>query len=242
MGYSLSWAAVRNGTLETVCSSCNLRQTGKREEIPESDVASAEIPGGWQLVLYNKNEVDDQMLKKLSAEGEVVSCFVEDHVMFSSASGWVHGKQTWKVFHDCEKGKYHLEIAGTPPAALANIRNRLTEKQDAAGGEKADVDYIYDIPAELAKALTGFRHDEDIQGTAGNVYQVLESTVTADGWKSLAARLASILRGSSRSSVILLLAFTILLSPVLLVAALISIPLIWVQRLVQKVRVKRVRI
>src|SRR5258707_13529452 len=105
MGYSLSWAALRNGTLETICSSCSLRATGKREKIPESRIVSVEIPSRWQLVLYNRSEVDDQVLAKLSTEGEVVSCFVEDHVMFSSASGWARGKQVWKVFHDCEKGR-----------------------------------------------------------------------------------------------------------------------------------------
>jgi hypothetical protein len=233
MGYSLSWAARRNGTLETICSSCGLRATGKREETPESNIVSAEIPSGWQVVLYNRSEVDNQVLARLSAEGEVVSCFVEDHVMFSSASGWEHGNQVWRVFHDCEKGRYHLEIAGTPPAALAEIQKRLTEKQDAAGGERADVGYICDIPAELAKALTSFRHDEDIQDADGDVYKVLESTSTI-------ARLTSIFRGSKKSSVIVLLFFAIVFSPVLLVAALIAVPLIGAQRLVRKFRGKRI--
>lgn len=242
MGYALSWAAQRNGTLETICSSCNLRPTGEREEIPESNVVSAEIPSGWQLVLYNRAEIDDQLLAKLSAGGEVVSCFVEDHVMFSSASGWVHRKQVWKVFHDCEKGRYHLEIAGAPPPALADVQKRLIEKQDAAGGDKADVDYIYDIPAELAKTLTGFRHDEDIQGGNGDVFLVLESADLTEVRRSLVARLTSIFKGSNKSSVIVLLFFLILLSPVLLLAALISFPFIWTRRLVMKLRGKRAHV
>jgi hypothetical protein len=82
--------------------------------------------------------------------------------MFSSASGWNRGKQIWRVLHDCEKGRYHLEITGTALAALADIRKRLTEAQNADGGEKADGDHIYDIPAELARTLTDFRHDQDI--------------------------------------------------------------------------------
>jgi hypothetical protein len=220
MGYSLSWAALRNGTLETICSSCSLRATGKREEIPESRIVSVEIPSRWQLVLYTRSEVDDQVLAKLSAEGEVVSCFVEDHVMFSSASGWARGKQVWKVFHDCEKGRYHLETAGAAPIVLAGIQKRLVEKQDAVGGEKADVDYIHDIPAELVKAMTGFRHDEEIQGSLGDVYHVLEPA-------GRVARLTSTFRGKNT----VLLVFRILLVPML--------PLIWTRRLVQKLRDKR---
>jgi hypothetical protein len=149
MGYSLSWAALKNGSLETICSACNLRATGQLEEIPESNIVAAETSTGWHLVLYNRSDIDDRILAKLSSEGEAVSCFVEDHVMFSSVSGWNRGKQIWRVLHDCEKGRYHLEITGTAPAALADIRKRLTEAQNADGGEKADVDHICDIPAEL---------------------------------------------------------------------------------------------
>src|SRR5579859_2468714 len=158
MGYSISWAAVKNGTLEALCSACGLRSTGKHEEVPESPIVAAKLPAAWHLVLHNQAEIDEQVLATLSAETEVVSCFVEDHVMFSSASGWMRGKQIWRIFHDSEKGRYHLEMTGKPPAALAAIRERLKEEQEGAGGEKAEVDYIDEIPAELAKALTGFRH------------------------------------------------------------------------------------
>lgn len=236
MGYSLSWAALKNGTLETICAACNLRPTGVQEEIPESKIVAAEISRGWHVVLYNRCEVDDHVLANLSAGGEVVSCFVEDHVMFSSASGWNRGNQAWKVFHDSEKGRYHLEIVGAPPSVLADVKKRLTEKQEEAGGEKADVDYIYDIPAELAKALTGFRHDEDIQGPIEGAYRVLEAAI--GGKKSLVARLVTMFKGSSTSSALILLVFAIVLLPVLLVAALIYFPLIWTWKLVRKFRNK----
>ena len=105
---------------------------------------------------------------------EVVYCFVEDRVMFGRASGWKDGKFLWSVTHDCEKGKYHLEIKGDAPLSLKGIHAKLVSKQDAAGGEQADVDHIYDAPAELAKDLTGFRHDQDKPGMSHKPFQVLE--------------------------------------------------------------------
>jgi hypothetical protein len=51
MGYSLSWAAVKDGTLQMICDACNLRPTGEREEVAESRLDAVEIPGGWYLVL-----------------------------------------------------------------------------------------------------------------------------------------------------------------------------------------------
>src|SRR5690349_23123584 len=46
----------------------------------------------------------------------------------------------------------------------------------ATGGEKAEVDHVYDVPAELAKDLTGYRHDQDIPGVSGDVLEVLVPT------------------------------------------------------------------
>lgn len=234
MGYALSWAALKNGTLEKICSAYNLRPTGEREKFPKSKVVAAEIPAGWHLILWNRKEVNDRALANLSAQGEVVSCYVEDHVMFSSASGWAYGKQIWKVFHNCDKGTDHLEVEGDAPAALADIRKRLTEKQEAAGGEKADVDFIYDIPVELAKTLTGFRHDENTQGAGGDAYQVLEAAV--GGKKSLVARIATMFKGSSKSSVLARLVMGIIFLPLLLLATLIGFPIGWAGKWVQKFR------
>lgn len=198
MGYSLSWAALKGGALQVICDACNLHPTGRREEIAESKIDAAEIPGGWYLVLFNQQEIDDRLLARLSAQGEVVSCFVEDHVMYSSAAGWNRGRQVWKVFHDCEKGRYHLDVAGAPPPELKEIRERLRQGQDAAGGEKADVDFIYDIPAEVAKSLTGFRHDQDMAGVVGDVYHILEPRAEGFPKTALMRGLDSILRGNKQ--------------------------------------------
>ncbi|HXC47763.1 MAG TPA: hypothetical protein VNU20_05695 [Candidatus Sulfotelmatobacter sp.] len=174
MGYSLSWAAIKNGRPEAIHSALGLRATGVWEEIPESKIVGASLPTGWYLVSFKRKELGDHILTKLSSMGEIVYCFVEDHVMFSRASGWKDGKFLWSVTHDCEKGRYHLEIMGHAPLSLKTIHAKLVSAQDAEGGEEADVDHIYDAPAELAKDLTGFRHDQDMPGMNDKPFQVLE--------------------------------------------------------------------
>lgn len=188
MGWSLSWAAVRGGTREMACTSLRLRAVGRREEVPESNIEGVQLPTGWYLVLYNRNELADSELARFSRWGEVVSCFVEDHVMFSRASGWQQGKRIWSVTHDCEKGRFHLEVDGNPPAEHKDVAKRLLAEQRAAGGEQADVDYVYDIPAELAKAVTGFRHDQDMPGLSGEAFEILEP-VKPTGRRGLLAAL-----------------------------------------------------
>jgi hypothetical protein len=179
MGYSLSWAALKGGYLQTICSALGLRATDKREEFPESDIVGTQLPLGWCMVVFNRTEIKDETLEKLSQTGEVVCCFVEDHVMVSWASGWRGGKKIWSVVHDGQKSRFHLDIHGEMPVDLKGIADELIVKQQAEGGEKADVDYVYDVPAEGAKKLTGFRHDQDIPGMSGDVFTVLESSQEA---------------------------------------------------------------
>jgi hypothetical protein len=177
MGHSLSWAALKGGNPETVCSALGLRATRKREQLPKSKVTGAALPTGWYAILFNRTEIKDQTLEKLSRAGEVVSCFVEDHVMFSSASAWKNGRQLWRVAHDGgQDGILHLETSGDLPAEFASIQKSFFAKQEKETTEPDDlkVDHVYELPAEVAKDLTAFRHDQDIPGIYGDIFAALE--------------------------------------------------------------------
>jgi hypothetical protein len=124
MGYSLSWAAVKGGTPAAVLEALALRGTGATEEIPESEITGAALPGGWYLVMSQRDCLEftkDKVLEELSSLGEVVTCFVEEHVVCSLAACW-HGRQLiWSVYHNSggRGGNLHLDIKGEPPPAFA---------------------------------------------------------------------------------------------------------------------------
>lgn len=173
MGYSLSWLAVRGKTPEEILKELELRPTGGREEIPENDISSVEMPNGWYLIVSNHTErvAADTVMERLSSGGgELVTCFVEEHVMASQATGWKEGRMKWSVTHDVQKGERHLDVQGEPPPEFAAIRDRLLAK------EKPMVDFVFDIPVEIAKSVAGYRHDEDVPGLSGEVFEILEST------------------------------------------------------------------
>jgi hypothetical protein len=177
----MSWVAVRDGTAQAVHEALALRGTGTREETPESAITGAYLPGGWYMVASNRDGLrltEDARLGRLSGVGEVVMCSVEEHVMCSFAAHWRDGQHVWSVYHDAQSGIESLEVKGEPPAAFAEIRDQLRAKQADAGGQKAGVDYIFDIPVELAHSLTGYRHDHDIPGMPKDAFEVLESTST----------------------------------------------------------------
>lgn len=177
MGWSLSWAALKGGDVQTVCSLLNLRQTGNREGIAKSKIDGTALPTGWFVVVFNRTEIKDATLEKLSQAGEVVSCFVEDHVMFSSASYWKDGQRLWRVSHTGEYGDVlNLETSGQLPAEFEAIRMKqfAKQEQEATSAHDLKVDHVYDIPALLAKKATGFQHDDFGSGLSGDIFEVFE--------------------------------------------------------------------
>ena len=179
MGYSMSWVAVKGSTPQAVLNALALRATGAREEIPESDITAAELPGCWYMVVSNRDGLqltNGDVLARLSALGEVIACFVEEHVMFSSAECWRNGGRFWSGQHDAQRGIEHLAAEGERPPRLSSVRDELRTKQAAAGGRKVVVDYIWDVPVVLAHESAGWRHDRYIPGLAADAFEVLEAT------------------------------------------------------------------
>jgi len=175
MGYSLGWVAVESGSIDAIHERLGLSSTSTCEETPESSVVGATLPTGWYLVVEQRGEhlLGDDLLSELSAGRQVIACFVEEHVMYSASVGWSHGRKVWSVVHDSEKAAGHLAIDGPPPTELSAIRAALDATQRAEDGADAKVDYVFDIPVDLAKALTGFRHDERVAGAAPSPFVVL---------------------------------------------------------------------
>jgi hypothetical protein len=185
MGYSLSWIAVKGKPPQAVRDAFSFRMTDEREEIPESDLSAVEMPSGWYLIVSNHTEqvVSDAAMQHLSSSGcELVTCFVEEHVMVSKATGWKDGRFIWSVTHDVQKGRQHLDVQGEPPAEFAAIRDRAFSEQ--AAGDR-DCDYLFDIPVETARSVAGYRHDEDVPGLSGELFEVLAAPDERSFWKRL---------------------------------------------------------
>jgi hypothetical protein len=207
MGYSLSWLAVKGMSPQAVREALGLVATGAREEFPESELTAAELPGGWYLVVAQQcgeQVASDEVMSQLSQGNvELVTCFVEEHCMVSTAGGWRAGRKVWSVIHDAQKGRAHLEASGELPAGYEEIRNHWQAKQDEENQRKPPqkrpqfrrritdlseigCDYLFEIPVETAAKLTDYRHDEDISGQTGDAFEVLEkikSTRTTSGTK-----------------------------------------------------------
>jgi hypothetical protein len=182
MGYAQSWLAVKGKPPEAVLETLGLRGTGVREAIAGSPVVGAELPGGWYLVVADGSGhrlMRDPIVQRLSGGCEVITADVEEHVMVSVATGWKDGQRVWSVTHDAQRDMEHLHAEGELPAVFPSIRDRLRAEQQEAGGRRADVDHLFDVPVELAQTLTGYRHDADIRAVA-EPFEVLVETSSTD--------------------------------------------------------------
>jgi hypothetical protein len=162
MGASLSWFAVRGKTPEAVLQEFGLNNAGK--DPCKTRFSGGALPTGWFLLIHGRHEFTNNEVQRLSRGCEVIACFVEEHVMVSRAANWKDGQQIWSVTHDAQESDGHLEVEGEPPAGFAAIRDRLTKQQEEDDG----ADFIFNIPVDLAKALTGYTHEEEPGVTLDN--------------------------------------------------------------------------
>jgi len=162
MDLSYSWLAIRGVGPQRVHETLGLAPTGVFASAPEEagEIGGADLPGGWRLIFSRRFDYADHApLEKLSVGGELITCCVNEPMMYSSVSRWRSGRRDWYFVHDGNIGIQHMHIEGEPPAAFHEIANRLNVVQAEGAGLAIEIDHIFEIAPQVAEALTGFRRD-----------------------------------------------------------------------------------
>lgn len=176
MGFAITWCAIREAAAEEFLNELGLRATGEIEELPESPISIASLDTGWRVLWCNEYAcpfLRPKDLAGLSSRREVLLCRVEEHVMASSSEMWSGGERQWWLSHEGEGGPKGLDTDGRLPECFAKIRDEMEKAQQAEGGDRADVDHIFEIPLKVAQQLVGFKHDEDCPHIINNEFAVL---------------------------------------------------------------------
>ena len=161
MGFKITWLAFHDKSKADVLDSMHLRDTGIVDEANESPISGASFPKDWTIIWLNQFAhpfAEDASLMLFSQGCTVIACHVHDGTMFSAAQLYADGRQQWAVIRDFQAGEYHLEVDGHPPDNLLEIAERQTKHQ-REDSEASGIDYMFEIPLELAESLCGFRHD-----------------------------------------------------------------------------------
>jgi len=162
MGFSHSWIAVQGLDPAQALAALGMEVSEILEPgyFPDG-ISFGQMPDGWLVVLTDRRaNAFEGDLVGLAAFGPAVACEVNEHVMYSEARGYEAGREAWRVAYDCEKGGA-LDVSGNPPSQLDTIAREARAKQEAAGGDDADVDLLFDIPAKLARSICGFMLGEE---------------------------------------------------------------------------------
>jgi len=163
MGYAGSWLAVKEKYAALVLEGLGLRATDELALPGETHFTGMTPSNGWFILLINECQhkfVRADVLTSLSIHCELLLASAEEHVMWCAAEFWQDGSQIWRIEHDAQKGNSHLSTSGLLPDGYPEIAKEFTEKQKESGGEESDIDYIFEIPLQVAKSIVGFKHDE----------------------------------------------------------------------------------
>ena len=176
MGVSISWLAVKDMEPEAVHKQLGLLSSREFDSDPKHPFLGRLLPSGWYLVVANRCDhpiVLDEMLSAISVHSRVVAATVEEHVMSCSSTSWWNGQLEWRVQHEADKGVTHLQVSGTPPDDLETLRQGALARQ-LCHDDEPGVDYIFDVPLDLAKRVVGFRHDESEPGPELEYFEILK--------------------------------------------------------------------
>jgi hypothetical protein len=178
MGFAVTWCAVREEGAETFLLQLGLSPTGETEEIPEAEISMARLDTGWRVIWFNEFDcpyLRRERLPDLSADKDLVICAIEEHVMASSSELWSRGGRKWWLSHEGENGPKGFSGGGEFPEAFPAIRKEMVEAQRDAGGDQADVDYLFEIPLKVAESVVGFKHDEECTHLIDGYFVVLSA-------------------------------------------------------------------
>jgi hypothetical protein len=105
--------------------------------------------------------ISDRILALVSAKTDAVACSIEEHVMVSLACQWSGGAEVWSATHDAQRSIEHLEVTGRLPDFADEVRSQLLAQQAEETGADVQVDFVFEVPLELARRIVGFKHDEE---------------------------------------------------------------------------------
>ncbi|EKU75730.1 MULTISPECIES: hypothetical protein [Sphingobium] len=160
MGFKISWLAFEALDKATLLDALGFHDTGASDEANEAPFSAAQLPNGWSIIWSNDfGWIETQSVKLPFPTKRTIACQLHEGLMFSAAHGAKDGIEMWSLSHDAQTDLHNLSMTGDLPATFPAIRDRLFEEQKAEDAGSAEVDFIFDIPIELAQSVTGFRHD-----------------------------------------------------------------------------------
>jgi hypothetical protein len=203
MGRSLAWLVVDGGSADEIARALAVRRTGKEGQRHRMPLAGRTLEDGRYLIVAGGGSSPafrrDQLVA-LARRGAFTFCEFEEHVMWSSIERWEHGHKAWSVAHRGEESPLDLRTTGNLPDGFNALRSAALDKQQAEGGNAADVDVVFDLPIDLARQQTRLHPDD--AALAESTFEQLD-----EGWSHRWHRMPLLVRLAAWVAAFLLLCY-----------------------------------
>jgi len=154
MGAALSYVAIRDKPDSGLLKSLHIIEMPSDTDLHAlygaDTINGCVFESGW-FVITNYGDPQDllspKILKQLSAESRLVACEVEEHVMCSTAAGWINGEQVWSVVYDSQEADEEIVVTGKPPVGFSEMSAALRKELT-----------FFEIPTELVHNICGFEY------------------------------------------------------------------------------------
>jgi hypothetical protein len=170
VGHSLALLALQSADADSALSALGIVRSGEKVSYGSAPLTGYAMPEQWYVIVAEGCDnplLETTVLQRVSAQYRLIACSIEEHVMFSSAQEWRSGKLVWRAEHVGENDTTNLKTSGTLPPSFEAAR------QEAEGGTDSEVDYFFEVPLVVAKALMGFKHDEELPGVDFEQFDLL---------------------------------------------------------------------
>ena len=128
----------------------------------------------WTILIAdgsdNYAKLDETLAQHFSDEGnETLFFWCSDTTMTSQLICFRDGKKVWSIDFDCEKVGQELQLTGDLPSVVQETLDELKESEP----DDEDEAVGYELPMDVGRKLTGFRHDMDVEIDDDEPFQVL---------------------------------------------------------------------
>ncbi|WP_105351217.1 MULTISPECIES: hypothetical protein [Pirellulaceae] len=185
MSSAYSWLAVSGRSPDDTRRDLGLTSGETYEGFPDGNLSGILLPAGWYLVVSERCDyANTRRLRRLSKRCELVTCAVEENIMYASTSFWTNGKLAWEVTHDSQlqAGRHHLEASGKLPTMVDEIRQWYAGEQAAMDQSNQLVDCTMEVPIETARRITGFSFHDALPGEGKERFHHLDHDRATSKW------------------------------------------------------------
>jgi len=138
-------------------------------------LASARLSNGWAVVCAQEFvQFEPDRAGELFPEHEVVAGQMMESATLADVRGFDRRRQVWRVAHHTLSEEMEVAVEGSVPDAFGAIAVEWKRRQ--ARGRKG-VDFLFEIPLELAVAVTGFRPDHG-GAPIDTIFEVVEKRLS----------------------------------------------------------------